>query len=63
MNEKQLRSALHLMIEMHKTERTKLEAEKPNVIDGHSDGKRVRYVRHEQSEITLQTVIDMLDKL
>lgn len=34
--------------------------DKPNVVDGHSDGKRVRYVRSLERESVLREVAAML---
>jgi hypothetical protein len=36
-------------------------ADKPNVIDGHSDGKRVRYARTETRRETLATILAILE--
>ena len=38
-----------------------LAASTPKVLDGHSDGKRVRYVRHETRAALLADVLAMLE--
>ena len=55
-----LADRLTAMIAEHEAERARMRADKPNVVDGHSDGKRVRYVRHETAEATLRAVLAML---
>ena len=40
-----------------------MRADKPNVIDGHSDGKRVRYCRTETRRETLETVLALVERL
>jgi len=37
-----------------------LRADKPTVTDGHSDGKRVRYARHESIAATLRAIAALL---
>jgi hypothetical protein len=55
-----LAERLQAMIAEHEAMRAAMRADKPNVTDGHSDGKRVRYVRHEEAEATLRAVLAML---
>jgi hypothetical protein len=50
------------MIAAHESKRAAMRADKPNVVDGHSDGKRVRYVRHEAAEDALRAVLAMLSE-
>lgn len=56
-----LRERLHALIAEHVREREAMREDKPNVTDGHSDGKRVRYVRHEAAERALLDVLALLD--
>jgi len=48
------------LIAEHEATMAAMRADKPAVTDGHSDGKRVRYVRHETAAATLRAVADML---
>jgi hypothetical protein len=48
------------MIATHEAERAAMREDKPAVADGHSDGKRVRYVRHEAAEDALRAVLAVL---
>lgn len=40
-----------------------MRADKPAVADKHSDGKRVRYVRHETRVAVLTHVLDIIDSI
>lgn len=55
-----LAEQLRAMIASHEAERAAMRADKPAVADGHSDGKRVRYVRHEAAEDALRAVLAIL---
>lgn len=55
-----LSERLASLIAEHESAMAAMRADKPAVVDGHSDGKRVRYVRHETAVATLQAVADML---
>ena len=56
-----LADTLRTMIAEHVAERARMRADKPNVTDGHSDGKRVRYVRHETAEQVLAEVLALIE--
>jgi hypothetical protein len=56
-----LADTLRAMIHEHEQARATMRADKPSVVDGHSDGKRVRYVRHETAEDTLRAVLALIE--
>lgn len=60
MTPQELRDRLAAMVAEHQAERAAMAADKPSVVDGHSDGKRVRYVRHLASEDALRAVLALL---
>ena len=61
MDAQELAARVRGIIADHGSQMTAMRADKPNVIDGHSDGKRVRYVRHEERIATLRDVLALLD--
>ena len=52
---------LEALIAEHEIAMMRLREDKPTVTDGHSDGKRVRYVRHETSVEVLRAVLAALE--
>lgn len=50
------------LIAEHEAIMAALVAQKPTVTDGHSDGKRVRYVRAETARDTLRAVLAIIEK-
>ena len=57
-----LAETIRAMIAEHEATNAAARIDKPNVTDGHSDGKRVRYVRHETAAQTLADVLAMLEE-
>ena len=61
------RDALEAFIEQAIAEQQRamleLSTSTPKVLDGHSDGKRVRYVRHEAAERALLDVLALLEEV
>jgi DNA-binding transcriptional regulator YdaS (Cro superfamily) len=61
MNRTQLREHIALAIAAHDATMAALVAVKPAVTDGHSDGRRVKYVRAETAAATLRAVLAALE--
>lgn len=56
-----VRDAILALIATHTDSMDALAASTPKVLDGHSDGKRVRYVRSEVAVQVLRDVLAMLE--
>ncbi len=62
MTPEQVAARVRAMIAEREAERAALVASTgPKVTNGHSDGRRVKYVRAEQSETILRAVLAMLE--
>jgi len=55
-----LAETIAVLIAEHERDMAAMRADKPTVVDAHSDGKRVRYARHETAVQTLRTIAEML---
>jgi hypothetical protein len=60
MRNRPILDAIADMIADHESVMARLVAEKPTVTDGHSDGKRVRYVKAETAAATLRAIMDIV---
>jgi hypothetical protein len=57
--DERIRWAITEEIERHEAAMAALRADKPSVVDGRSDGKRVRYVRHEAASAALRSILEL----
>ncbi len=55
------RDAVLALLAEHNARMAVLIADKPTVIDSHSDGKRVKYVRSETAVAILRDVLALID--
>jgi hypothetical protein len=55
-----LRDHLTIAIAAHEATMAQLRAVKPAVVNGRSDGRRVKYVRAETAAATLRAILDTL---
>jgi len=60
-NDTDIRSRIAALIVAHESAMAAMRADKPAVTDAHSDGKRVRYVRHETALATLEAIAALLE--
>lgn len=61
MSPDEVAAAIRRLIAEQDAEMAALVALKPAVVDAHSDGRRVRYVRAEEQRKTLAAVLEMLE--